>query len=203
MAKKKVVDTGVTLAMIVAATLAGTIIYTFKEEYEPLVAAGTAEINPAMTDPSNEEAVATRATQAGIDLINSGAGDSLTPTPVVKKEKVVFNIAANIPVPESGARSGRETVYPFDKLEVGQSFFVPNSEERPEAAKSLTSTISSAHNRFSVPDSTGKTRVVMKGKKKGETVPVMVKTRTFSIRNIDGASWGFPGVMGAGIWRTA
>jgi hypothetical protein len=198
MAKKptKVVDPGVTLGDIVEATLAGTIIYTFKEEYEPLVASGMVEINPAMSDPDNVEAIATRATQAGIDFISSGAVTA--PVIPVKKEKLTFEIEDGVAIPENGARSGRETVYPFDKLEVGQSIFIANSEAKPDAAKSIASTISSTHARFSIPDPSGKTRIVMKGEKKGEIVPVMIKTRTFTVRTDEKG-----GVKGARVWRTA
>ncbi len=201
MAKKpiKVVDPGVTLSDIVKATEAGAIIYTFKEEYEPLIASGMVEVNAAIVDPDNSEAIATRATQAGIEFVKSGGSAAVSvPDAPVKKEKMQFEIEQGIEIPANGARSGRETVYPFDKLEVGQSIFIPNTEAKPDAAKSIASTISSTHARFSVADPSGKTRIVMKGEKKGETVPVMIKTRTFTVR-----AGEKDGVKGARVWRTA
>jgi hypothetical protein len=46
------------------------------------------------------------------------------------------------------SRGGRNrSVYPFDALAVGQSFHVPASEAKPNPAKSLASTVSSANKR--------------------------------------------------------
>ena len=42
-------------------------------------------------------------------------------------------------------------MYDFDAMNVGDIIFVPNSEDKPDAAKSLASTISSANKRFSTP----------------------------------------------------
>lgn len=187
MAKKEKVG----LAAIVKATLAGTVIYTHPMTHVLFVEKGLVEINPEMLDAAKN--VATRATQAGIDAYNAEVAAKQA-----KSEKVEF-VIATVAAPAASARSGRETIYPFDKLEVGQSFFVANTAERPAAAKSLASTVSSANNRFAVPAPDGSTRTNVKG----ETVPVMVKTRTFIVRDVDGEPWGQAGVKGAGIWRTA
>lgn len=98
-----------------------------------------------------------------------------------------FAVEDNVPMPTGSGRGGN--VYPFDALEVGQSFFVPNSDEKPNAAKSLASTVSSATSRYAVPSEDGATKI----NKKGETVPVMVKTRKFVVRSVEG---------GARVWRT-
>lgn len=53
-----------------------------------------------------------------------------------------------IPVPEARQRGIKGEVYPFKGLEVGASFFVPATAERPDPAKSLGGTIASAQRRF-------------------------------------------------------
>ena len=80
-------------------------------------------------------------------------------------------------------------MYPFDALNVRQSFFVPNTEDKPNAAKSLASTVSSATARYAeVVEGQFKTN------KKGEQVPVTRETRKFVVRSVEG---------GARVWRTA
>lgn len=191
---KKIVEKTITLTDIVAATKAGTLIYTFPEVHEPLIAQGFAEINPEMLDG---EAIATRATQAGIDYILAG-NDSVATTAKATKANL-SSVAAGIPMPESKLRIGRKSAYPFDTMEVGASFFVAD-EDGKDASVTVASVVSNAHAKFAVPDPTGATRL----NKKGETVPLMVKTKTFSVRAMtDGAAWGeeFAGKSGAGVWR--
>jgi hypothetical protein len=75
-------------------------------------------------------------------------------------------------------------IYPFDKLEIGESFFVAKD------SKKLASTVSSAAQRFATPDPEGKMRI----NRKGSIVPVMVESRKFSVRSVEG---------GSRIWRIA
>lgn len=183
------------LAAIVAAGANG--IYTSPEVHTPLLEAGLVEINPAMTNEAGE--IATRATQKGIESLDTGNGngdnaptEATSETAVTgktEKVKTMFKIEDNVPVPAiSGRGRGGET-YPFEQLAVGQSFFVANSESKPNAAKSLASTVSSATARYAVPAEDGRTKT----NKKGETVPVMVETRKFIVRSVEG---------GARVWRT-
>lgn len=202
-----VVTAVIGLAEIVAAGANG--IYTSPAVHGPLVEAGLVEINPAMTNENGE--VATRATQTGIESLDSGAtvADNATSetqtataaTGTTQKAKTMFKIEDAIPVPTISGRGGN--VYPFDQLEapqtidgkiVCQSFFVPNSESKPNAAKSLASTVSSATARYAVPAEDGSTKT----NKKGEVVPVMVETRKFVVRSVEEN-----GVKGARVWRTA
>lgn len=184
-AKKNTAATVTGLGEIVAAGPNG--LYTSPTVHGPLVEAGMVEINPAMTNEAGE--IATRATQKGIDEMNQNTetGTAAASAPVATS----FAIEDNVPMPTSSGRGrGRGgNVYPFDALEVGQSFFVPNSEDKPNAAKSLASTVSSATARFAVPSEDGATKT----NKKGETVPVMVETRKFVVRSAEG---------GARVWRT-
>lgn len=187
-AKKNTAAPVIGLAEIVAAGPNG--LYTSPAVHGPLVEAGMVEINPAMTNEAGE--IATRATQKGIEEMNQNTetGTAAASAPVATS----FAIEDNVPMPTGSGRGRGGNVYPFDALEVGQSFFVPNSEEKPNAAKSLASTVSSATARYAVPAADGSTKT----NKKGEVVPVMVETRKFVVRSVEEN-----GVKGARVWRTA
>ena len=188
------------LAEIVAAGANG--MFVPESVYAPLVEAGLVEINPGMTDENGN--VATRATQKGIESLDSAAtvADNATSeatsataaTGETQKVKTMFKIEDSIPVPTISGRGRGGNVYPFDQLEVGQSFFVANSEDKPNAAKSLASTVSSATARYAVASEDGATKT----NKKGEVVPVLVETRKFVVRSVEE-----DGVKGARVWRTA
>ena len=188
------------LAEIVAAGANG--MFVPESVYAPLVEAGLVEINPSMTDDNGN--VATRATQAGIESLDNGetignnstseATSATAETGKTEKVKTMFKIEDSIPVPTISGRGRGGNVYPFDQLEVGQSFFVANSEDKPNAAKSLASTVSSATARYAVASEDGATKT----NKKGEVAPVMVETRKFVVRSVEEN-----GVKGARVWRTA
>ena len=183
------------LAEIVAAGANG--IYTSPEVHSSLLEAGLVEINPAMTNEAGE--IATRATQKGIESLDTGNGngdnaptEATSETAVIgktQKVKTMFKIEDSIPVPTIAGRGRGGETYPFEQLAVGQSFFVANSEDKPNAAKSLASTVSSATARYAVASEDGATKT----NKNGETVPVMVETRKFIVRSVEG---------GARVWRT-
>lgn len=124
--------------------------------------AGLIEINSDMHDEAGN--VAARAIQL----------ETTTPTKAASVSK--FEIETGIEMPAKTTRSGagRTSVYPFDDLEIGQSFFVPN-EEGKDAYKSMSSTVSSANARYTeeVP---GETRT----NRKGVTVPATRQLRQFT-----------------------
>ena len=188
------------LAEIVAAGANG--IFTPESVFAPLVEAGLVEINSAMTDEQGN--VATRATQKGIESLDSAAtvADNATSkatsttaaTGETQKVKSMFRIKKRSEVSVIKSARGRQGAqYPFDELEPGDCFFVANSEDKPNAVKSLASTVSSATARYAVASEDGATKT----NKKGETVPVMVKTRVFVVeRGIE------DGIEGAYVTRT-
>ena len=194
------IATVIGLAEIVAAGANG--LFTSAAVHGPLVEAGLVEINPAMVNEAGE--IATRATQAGIESPDSGAivvdnatteaNSETAATGKNEKAKTMFQIENGVPVPAISGRGRGCNVYPFKVLEVGQSFFVANSESKPNAAKSLASTVCSATARYAVPAEDGSTKT----NKKGEVVPVMVETRKFVVRRVEE-----DGVKGARVWRTA
>ena len=170
------------LAEIVAAGANG--LYTTPEVHGPLVEQGFVELNPAGPNEAGE--TLTRATQKGIDSMNTATN---TGTAAPASAPSAFAIEDGIAMPTASGRGRGGNTYPFDALNVGQSFFVPNSEDKPNAAKSLASTVSSATARY--------TEVVegqFKANRKGEQVPVTRETRKFVVRSVEG---------GARVWRTA
>jgi hypothetical protein len=145
---------------------------------------------------------------------SSGTGYSRT----VTAETPSSVVAANVPVPKRAAKRKASARHPFADMELGHSFFVPCTEDRPDPAKFMKSTVASVVRKHSIPDASGATRTVTRGPNKGNTVPVMVPTKDFVCCAIDsehpipvpdadpitdGTPWGFPGVAGAGIWRIA
>lgn len=150
------------------------------------VTAGLVETNDTIKDEAGNIAVRLKPeTNEGTSTVTDTNTNTNTAAPVASG----FAIEDGIPVPAGSGRGRTSTTYPFEALNVGQSFFVPNSESKPNAAKSLASTVSSATARYAVPSEDGATKV----NKKGETVPVMVETRKFVVRAVEG---------GARIWRT-
>lgn len=149
-----------------------------KAEAEKLVAEGLAEVNPAIADPSKKGRVATRATAKGVE---QNAAATAAPEAPAASAGSQFVIEDSVPIPAVSGRGRIGSVYPFDKLNVGQSFFVA------KPAKNLASTVSSANARYAevVPGQTRKDR-------KGNDVPATKFTRHFIVRSVEG---------GSRIWR--
>lgn len=67
-----------------------------------------------------------------------------------------------VPMPtrtrNSGGGRGRAPLYPFDQLEIGQSFHVPKTDENPDPTAKLASSVSGARVRHS--EETGETETV-------------------------------------------
>ena len=105
------------------------------------------EINIHEPDPSDKAKVACRVTTDGAALLTANQNP-------VNEEKVTmsnFEIIQDAELPaikRGGGGGGAPTKYPFDKLEVGNSFFVPATTKLPNPLKTLGSTISSANHRY-------------------------------------------------------
>lgn len=112
-----------------------------------------------------------------------------TAAPVAEKAAVAtpaIEIESGIAMPAITRKSAKSSVYPFDALQVNQSFFVA------ETVKKMASVVASATKRYSVPVE-GKTRT----NRKGEQVQLLEKTRVFEIRNAEK-----DGVQGCRVFRT-
>lgn len=189
------------------------------DELNALVTAGQVETGP---DGENGT-VAVRATAAGVAAATPPAGAPATSgEPAAAKPS--FNVVMNVPLPETnrGGNKGK-SIYPFEGMTIGASFFIPATAETPEPWKSLASTATSATRRYDETVMENGAPVMEDHKvpakaAKGTpgqpdyvaaTVETMVRrekkkhTRIFTMREIaDGAPWGHPGVKGAGVFRT-
>lgn len=186
---------------IVEATKNESFLFTDFLVHSPLQLAGLVEINEEIKNENGE--VATRATTKGMEQFMENSNEI---TPVASAIKfAVLNVA----LPKVTRSSNRKSQYPFDTLEVGQSFFVPATEACKDPAKTMTSSTNAAMRKYDVPDlddnGEQKTKVITvprTGEKR--TIPKMKHTRVFKIVAIaDGADYGQPGVSGAAVGRTA
>lgn len=207
------------LGGIVAATLASP---TQFEWHHPigvndLEKAGLVVPHPELRHEDGKQK-AYRATQAGIEhytgLTKPAASEAATaaawtapvaaapvaaaPTP---KPAPSFEIETGYaPSAKAAKRGGRRPdVYPFAILEVGQSFFVPSTAERPEPWKAMASTVNTAMVRYAVPKldpTTG--QPVQRTNRKGKVVTDTVRSRVFVLEKSEKN-----GVPGARVFRTA
>lgn len=142
-------------------------------EAKELIDGGFAEQNPNIADGDK---LATRLTEAGSAehaKANGGTADTGASAPASS-----FQIDTDIALPSArGGKGG--SVYPFDELPVNGSFFVPATEQRPNPAKSLASTVSSATKRYEGAE----------------------PARKFTVRSVDETAQGRG--KGARVWRTA
>ena len=141
-------------------------------EAKELIDGGFAEQNPAI---SEGDKLATRLTDAGSAAVAKNDGDNANTAPAPQSS---FAIDDGIALPSArGGKGG--SVYPFDSLQPNQSFFVPATEARPNPAKSLASTVSSATKRYEGAE----------------------PARKFTVRSVDETAQGRG--KGARVWRTA
>lgn len=167
-----------------------------QEVGKPLLEMGLIEVNT--NDVDGNGAAAARLTQKGIEGMGKNTNKNKAPTASASS----FALINNAKLPESKRGFGRkagESKYPFAQMEVGQSFFVANSDvEGGDALKKLTSTVSNMNNKYRTEtgDTETKTRT-KRGKgnkavtdeagdkvKETVTVPVYKQDRKFNIRGV-------------------
>lgn len=201
------------LSAIAAANVASQPYYVNQAESLPLLQANPQliDINMTMIDPNDVSKVAARVTEAGAKMVaeaNATAAKANEP----KKERVdnsdqfaILNGAVLPPSRKGNFGGGAPIKYPFERMEIGQSFFVPVSEKLPDPVKTLGSTVSSANMRYA--KETGQTKQVERVKrgtdrkgmvdaagnkiKETVTVPVYSFERKFSLRGVEaGKTYG-------------
>jgi hypothetical protein len=91
------------------------------------------------------------------------------------------NIDAGTAVPIQAAKRGgkKEEIYPFSKMEVGDSFLIPATKDWPEPWFSFASTVSSATRRYTEKSATETIK-----NRNGQTIPKPVYTRKFAVRRV-------------------
>lgn len=133
MAEAKTSTAALTGAQLLSAIAAGTVTRITQEQAGSLDSShfqvNTADVvdNAAavqLTDAGKAAAAAAPATSGGIAIDD------------------------DVPMPTGAALRG-DTLYPFDKLEVGKSFHVAKTAENPDPATRLSSSVSGAHLRYS------------------------------------------------------
>ncbi len=188
------------LRNIANATAAGTAFYVTSAEGLPLVQAGLVEVNGSDVDPSDANKRGVKITDKGVAALNGSA------TPAAASTKyAVQSGGIELPKIKRGFQkgqggSGAPSKYPFDTMEVGAYFFVPDSDvKNGDAAKTLGSAAGSANQRYAV--GTGVKKTVERAKRgadhkavKGpdgknvmETVEVEEKTfqRKYTVRPVE------------------
>jgi hypothetical protein len=173
-------------------------VYMTEKSVKVLLDAGLVECNNAMQDGNGN--VAVRATKAGIDALASpvepetNEGTEIMDTPAATAAPFAIEDGVKIPsIKRSGAAA---SIYPFDKLAVGQSFFVPATEAMPNPGKSLASTVSSASKRYATENGTREINRKVDGVMTKVTVPAYEYERKFVVRSVEEN-----GVKGARVWR--
>lgn len=188
---------------------------------ETLVNNGLAICNKNQTDTNGNWAI--KATDAGFDYLasmeaaQSNQAASQTQANDTMTEAPKFAIEDNVAIPKVKRQAVSNSIYPFDALKIGQSFFVPQPETKPgdkfkDIAKSLASTVSSAQKRYG--KVVGKTTINRRATEEmakernvevGAMVPVEVDKyeydRKFTVRSVTETHNGVE-VKGARIWRT-
>ena len=195
------------LPNIVTATLQEGYVFASAFDVAYLIENGLAEQNEAIV---NEDGwFATRATDLGVNAVTKSAECQIEVEPASaetkveepkpeRKVKMSFEIEKGIPVPKTTRGGARTSAYPFDALELNDSFFIAASEKHPEPEKSLASTVSGATKRYDVLVE-GETKEVRNPKtQEVKTVPKTAHTRIFVIRKEVKAD----GTVGARVFRT-
>lgn len=186
------------LKQITDATANGGFIYVSAADAKPFLDNNPPLIdqNGTVVDPTGN--IGTKATDAGIAMINAPA---TAPVAAVEEAAPNYQIFSGVVLPPSkrgGNKAGAPLKYPFDKLEIGQGFFEPVSAKMPDPVKTLSSTVSSVNKRYAKP--TGETKSVSRTKrgpgnkavldaagakvKEQVTVPVTKQDRKFVVRAV-------------------
>lgn len=178
-----------------------------QDEGADLVNSGYAVVDTSVTDGNTAKVTLTDAGRAAL----ASSGNSATS----------FEIEDNIPIPTTTARRGRTGGYPFENLEIGQSFHVAakDGEAPADVAARLQSSVSGARARFA--EETGETENVERkvyqknedgsfakdadGKRivastENVSRPVTRLTRDFTVKPVDTND---PKGPGARVWRVA
>ena len=135
------------------------------------------------------------------------AATSTTATRTYEAAKLTA-ISAAVPIPANAGKSNRgaRSLYPFDDLDIGQSFGIQN-----KTAKQMASTVSGANKRHMVDAKDAEGNIIFKTQtvkqpdgtevKVATLEPEKVAGRTFVVMDVDPAS--DPDKAVARVWRTA
>lgn len=130
----------ITAVLAIAAAEAGFVMMT-QAEGKPLVDAGLATVDTANVEGD----------KAAVSLTDEGKKVAAENAPKAgATETPSFEIEDGVAIPANSTRKGREGGYPFDKLEIGQSFHVAKTADNPDPASRLASSASGARAKHAV-----------------------------------------------------
>lgn len=125
----------------------------------------------AVADPAGN--IQMQATQKGIMALYPDAANA----PAQPEAKSLFVIEKGIALPPSKRGGIKADIYPFAQMEPGDSFFVPATDDRPNPAKALASTVSSATKRYASVFPEGHERAGQPTGKDGRKFTVRARTQ--------------------------
>ena len=176
------IDVTDALAQIVEGKELGRKYYVGAAVGYPLLQEGLITVDDTDRNPQDDEEVAAYPTDAGIARIRGVQ----PPTQKVFPVSDGYAIDDYMPPRSVRSRSPNGSIYPFDSLQVGQSFHVPATAAMPKPARTLASATSLATRKYAVasgyethPDGTPKLD------KAGNPVPKWEKTRVFAVQIAD------------------
>lgn len=199
------------LAKIVEATDANQQVFVGQAMGQPMLAHNPPliEINPGVTNPDDPTQVLCRSTSAAKEYLASA---NTTTHVEAKPAATSYTIIKNVEIPAAKRRgnpsgNGAPAKYPFDSMEVGDTFFSADTEHKKgNAVKALGSSISAQNKKYS--KETGETKTVTRairdkkthkavlnadGTKQTETVqlPKLEYERKFTVRPVEkGVQYG-------------
>lgn len=160
-------------------TLAPEHRYTFCDEVvgDWLQKNGYAQMNKEFKNEAG--AFAVRATEKGINFQKNKDKEKQKMSEETTKVEFVIEEGIEMPASKRGAGGGGigNKIYPFEKLEVKQSFFVAGKE-----AKTFAGTVASANKRFSEEVKNEDGSVKLRTNRKGKSVPETKQVREFKVR---------------------
>jgi hypothetical protein len=210
---------GTALLALIAGAEAGYLMLT-QEEGSEAVNAGHATVDGSITDGDTAAVRLTDAGRAALAAEQGGGNAGQADNGGGSNGDFVIEDAVPIPARSSRGRSGG---YPFDQLQVGQSFHVPlgkDDKEPADVAARLQSSVSGARARYAVAVPGETVSVTVKEYQKGpdgkyakgadgkrivtasrtEQRQKMKATRDFTVKAVDASD---PRGVGARVWRTA
>jgi len=199
-------DTKELLGDLYEATKSGSFLYLPGDICEILLKKGWGEVNDEIVNDEGHKAA--RLTEAGATEAGINTGDSISPDDTSakevhelepdarsvrsasqQKEAIHMYKIEDKQVVKKRANSGNQK-YPFDQLEIGQSFFVPATKERPEPWKSLAGAITVANKKASelMFDESG--NPIMRINKRGTEVQATRPLKKFAMQKdtVDGVN---------------
>lgn len=148
-ARQPVTLTGVALLAAIAAADGGFLMLT-QAEGQDIVNSGFAVVDTSIVEG---DTAAVRLTEAGTaELAKQPGNGTATETANASagaSDKASYDIDDGVPMPTGTVRRGREGGYPFDKLEIGQSFHVAKTADNEDPATRLASSVSGARVKYS------------------------------------------------------